>query len=406
MAKKAKRSEENPPSQEPAPQAPKKPTILGTDLALSLPTDQGTSLHLSYWDLWFALVAVMMHDGDLDRLADRIKEEKGFFYDRRSIERKRCHIRDLKRRLDEASIIPADIVRAAVDLAKTEKRRALKKVSESIHREREFSEPMRNTPRKRRFDHALRGYWDRFPVSPEPYGETIGAPFQSKGFYSESMSFRIAGTLDRYVDKAKKLLEASKAAQAQALLRGWMTVIVELMAKADDSFGSIGMSFDEGFKTYLKIPLDQTGIDERVFFTDLVDFLIWEDYGLTDDGIEGYFRGLDQRQADLCVEHLRHEVAALLDDDLEYQSEEALTFLGQVIAEQERFDEFEDVAKQMGSRAWRRIIRLADSAMKRQKKALAIKVFEAALTKGDHLDFLTKKYEKLKQGKWNPDPRK
>ena len=50
----------------------------------------------------------------------------------------------------------------------------------------------------------------------------------------------------------------------------------------------------------------------------------------------------------------------MLDDDLDYQSEEALTFLGQVIGEQERFDEFEAVAKQMGSRAWKRIIRLAD----------------------------------------------
>src|SRR5208283_668202 len=287
MAKKAKRSEENPPSQQPAPQAPKKPTILGTDLALSLPTDQGTSLHLSYWDLWFALVAVMMHNGDLDRLADRIKEEKGFFYDPRSIERKRWHLRDLNRRLEEASVTPTDIVRAAGDLAKTEKRRALKKVSESIHREREFSEPMRNTPRKRRFRQAMRGYWDRFPVSPEPYAKTIGAHFQSKTFYSKNASFGIARTLDEYVEEAKKLLEAGKAAQAQAILRGWLTVIVELMAKADDSFGSIGMSFGEGFAIYLKISPDQTGIDERVFFTDLLDFLIWEEYGLVDKGIEG-----------------------------------------------------------------------------------------------------------------------
>ncbi|HWT82538.1 MAG TPA: hypothetical protein VN648_27450, partial [Candidatus Methylomirabilis sp.] len=363
---KKKRSAANLSNQEAGSEAPKKPTILGTDLALSLPTAQGTSLHLSYWDLWFALIAVMMHNGDLDRLADRIKEEKGFFYDRKSIERKRCHIRDLKRRLEEASVTPTDIVRAAGDLAKTEKRRALKKVSESIHREREFSEPMRNTPRKRRFDHALRGYWDMFPVSPEPYAEKVGAHFQSKDFYSESMSFRISGTLDRYVDKAKKLLEAGKAAQAQALLRGWMTVIVELMAKADDSFGSIGMSFGEGFAVYLKISPEQTGIDEGIFFPDLLDFLIWEDYGLTNDGIEGYFRRLSEGQADLCARHLRREVATLLDDDLEYQSEEALTFLGQVIAEQERFDEFEDLAKQMGSRAWKRIIRLADIAMKRR----------------------------------------
>ena len=403
---KKKRSAANLSNQEAGSEAPKKPTIFGTDLALSLPTDQGTSLHLSYWDLWFALVAVMMHNGDMDRLADRIKEEKGFFYDRRSIERKRCHIRDLKRRLDEAFIIPADIVRAAGDLAKTEKRRALKKVSESIHREREFSEPMRNTPRKRRFDHALRGYWDMFPVSPKSSAKTIGAHFRSKTFYSKNASFGIARTLDGYVEEAKKLLEAGKAAQAQAILRGWLTVIVELMEKVGDSFGSIWLSFDEGFAVYLKISPEQTGIDDAVFFPDLLDFLIWEDYGLTNDGIEGYFRRLSEGQADLCVEHLRHEVPALLDDDLEYQSEEALTFLGQVVVEQERFDEFEAVARQMGSRAWKRIIRLADVAMKRRKKPLAMKVFEAALTEGDHLEFLKEKYEKLKRGHWSPDPRK
>ena len=38
MAKRAKRSEENPPSQEPAREVPKRPTILGTDHALTLPT--------------------------------------------------------------------------------------------------------------------------------------------------------------------------------------------------------------------------------------------------------------------------------------------------------------------------------------------------------------------------------
>src|SRR3954451_22263748 len=77
----------------------KKPTPIGPELALSLPTAQGKSLDLSYWDLWFALVAVRVHDGDLDRLADRIKNEKGIIYNRDSIERKRWDLRDLKRRL-------------------------------------------------------------------------------------------------------------------------------------------------------------------------------------------------------------------------------------------------------------------------------------------------------------------
>ena len=77
MAKK-KGLEKSPSSQEPAPQPQKRPTISGTDHALTIPTTQGTSLDLSYWDLWFCIVTVLMHDGDLDRLAKRIKEERGF----------------------------------------------------------------------------------------------------------------------------------------------------------------------------------------------------------------------------------------------------------------------------------------------------------------------------------------
>ncbi len=405
MARK-KGSEKSPSIQQPEPQPQKRPSISGNDHAASVTTAQGTSLELSYWDLWFCIVAVHMHDGDLDNLANQIKADRGFLYDRHSIERKRCHIRDLKHRLKKAAITPYEVFKGAGDVARKERRRAITKVSESIHREREFSEPMKNTPRERRYPLALRGYWKKFPVSPESYAKKVGAHFRSKGFYSENASFKIARTLDGYVEEAKKLLAAGKAAQAQALLRGWMTAILELIEKADDSCGCIGMSFDEGFTAYLKLPLDQTGIDERVFFADLLDFLIWEDYGFTDDGIEGYFRRLNERQAEICVEHLRQEIAALREDDLDYQSEEALTILGRVVAEQERFDEFEDLARQMGSRAWRRIIRLVDRAMKRHKKPLAMKVMEEALTKGYHLDFLTKKYEKLKQGHWSPDPKK
>ena len=54
-----------------------------------------------------------------------------------------------------------------------------------------------------------------------------------------------------------------------------MTVVIELLGMADDSFGCIGDSFQKGIATYLKIPPEKTGIDEEVFFSDLLDFLIW-----------------------------------------------------------------------------------------------------------------------------------
>jgi hypothetical protein len=374
---------------------------------MTLPTDQGEPLNLTYWDLWFALMAARDCDGDFGRLAERLGERKSFYsFDRRSAERMRSHLRDLEERLADSGLTLDDIVAASGDLAQTEIRRARSRVLEHSEREREWSEPMRNTPRKRRFEHALRGFWPRFPVSPEPFADQISAHFKTTGFYSERASFGLARTLDRYLDRANKLLEAGQYAEAQALLRAWMTVVIELLEMADDSFGCIGDSFHQGFAAYLKIPLDETGIDEGVFFPDLLDFLIWEDYGLTNDRIEGYFRGLDARQADLCIEHLRQQIEELRRDDLEYQSEEALTLLGQVVAEQERFDDFEVLAREMGSREWQRIIRLADRAVKRRKRPLACKVFEAALTGGSHLDFLKEKYEKLKRGHWSPDPRK
>ena len=277
----------------------KKPTPLGSDPALTMTTSKGEPAVLTYWDLWFALVAVKDYAGNFGRLAESLKKGKSLFsFDRRAAERKRCHLRDLEKRLDGARLTAEDVVAATGDLARTEIRRARTRVLEHTEREREWSEPMRNTPRKRRFEQALRGYWDRFPVSPEPYAKEIGSPFRTRSFFSENASFGISRKLDRYLGEAEKLQKSGKYAEAQALLRGLMTVVIELMGHADDSFGSIGMSFDDGFAAYLKLPLDQTGINEDVFFLDLLDFLIWEDYGLTNKRIEGYFKGLTPAQAE------------------------------------------------------------------------------------------------------------
>ena len=74
----------------------------------------------------------------------------------------------------------------------------------------------------------------------------------------------------------------------------------------------------------------------------------------------------------------------LQDDDLDYQAEEALTLLGQIVAEQHRFDRFEELARHMGARHWKRIIVLADRAVKQRKRQLAVAVFAAALSPGMH----------------------
>jgi hypothetical protein len=255
-------------------------------------------------------------------------------------------------------------------------------------------------------EQALRGYWARFPVSPEPFALEVEAALPQKDFFKEGDSFKLSRRLDQFVARAEKLTAGKRFAEAQALLRGWVTVVIELMRRADDSYGSIGMSFEEGFKAYLDLPLPETGIDEQVFFHDLLGLLIWEDYGLTDDETEGYFARLSRPQGDCCLEFLERQVAGLKAECRPYQSEKALTLLGQVAAEQDRFELFESLARRMGTREWRRIVRLVDRAVKKRRRELATSVFEAALTPGPHQDFLARKFEQLRGGRWNPDPRK
>jgi hypothetical protein len=208
------------------------------------------------------------------------------------------------------------------------------------------------------------------------------------------------------LDEVASVIQQDRYAQAQAMLRAFLTVVIELMEVADDSFGCLGDSFRNGFAQYLAMPLDATGIDARVFFHDLLTLLIWEDYGLTYEQTEGYFAGLTPEEGDWCIDYLQQQRQELQDDDLDYQAEEALTLLGQVVAEQQRFDRFEELARHMGTRYWKRIIVLADRAVKQRKRQLAVAVFEAALSPGVHEGFLRQKYEQLKKGKWSPDPRR
>jgi hypothetical protein len=62
----------------------------------------------------------------------------------------------------------------------------------------------------------------------------------------------------------------------------------------------------------------------------------------------------------------------------------------------------------MGGEHWQRIVLLVDAAVKTGNKPLAERVFEVALAtkRGTHLDFFQRKYEQLRSGYWDPDPRK
>jgi len=383
----------------------KKSTPVGRECALVLPAASGQALALSYWDLWFALVADTDFDGSWDRFVEYLRMQKNQGGSNRLAERKLSHLRELERRLRQADVAIRAIV-AQVDQLPVELRRARNQVLTRAPREDEWSDAMRHTPRQRQYAYALRGFWPCFPVSPASYAERLASQFHTRRWFSENQSFGLARKLDAFLDDVTGVIQQAQYAQAHAMLRAFLTIVIELMAVADDSFGCLGDSFRDGFAKYLALPRDETGIDTTVFFHDLLTLLIWEDYGLTYEQTDGYFAGLTPEEGDLCMDYVQQQIQELQADDLDYQYEEALTLLGQVVAEQHRFDRFEELARQMGTRHWKRIVVLADRAVKQRKRKLAIAVFEAALSPGMHEGFLRKKYEQLKKGKWSPDPRR
>jgi hypothetical protein len=383
----------------------KKSTPVGRDCALVLPTASSQPLELSYWDLWFALVADADFDGSWDRLVEHLRWQKNQGGSSRLVERKLSHLRELERRLRQANVEISAIV-AQIDQLPGELRRARNQVLTREPREYEWSDAMRHTPRQRRYAYALRGFWPCFPASPASYAARLASQFATRRWFSENQSFGLARKLDTFLDEVASVIQQDKYAQAQAMLRAFLTVVIELMEVADDSFGCLGDSFRDGFAKYLAIPRDETGIDATVFFHDLLTLLIWENYGLTYEQTEGYFAGLTPDEGDLCIAYVHQQLQELQADDLDYQYEEALTLLGQIVAEQHRFERFEALARDMGTRQWKRIVVLADRAVKQRKRSLAIAVFEAALSPGMHEGFLRKKYEQLQKGKWSPDPRR
>lgn len=102
----------------------------------------------SYWDLWFAAVAVADHEGSLDGLdAHLVTELETHFDGREGIESKLSHLTDLQTRLQDAGLTPADLATANVLADKSVLSRARKKFGERWIEERAKTPAMVETPR-------------------------------------------------------------------------------------------------------------------------------------------------------------------------------------------------------------------------------------------------------------------
>src|SRR5215218_1434430 len=77
---------------------------------------------------------------------------------------------------------------------------------------------------------------------PPSYAARLASQFHTRRWFSENQSFGLARKLDAFLEDVASLIQQAPYAQAHAMLRAFLTVVIEVREVADDSFGCLGDS--------------------------------------------------------------------------------------------------------------------------------------------------------------------
>ncbi len=357
-------------------------------------SDSGICFEITFWDLWIAIILGKHFDNKWDGLTNYLNNNNAYNY-RDNCESMITHINRLRDELSDIGLLPTDIVADLDDdFLKKQAVKANKKSIQLSFRDKEKSQWMHLTPRKLFSEEALQGSWDIFPINPQKQAEALRKKFKKKTHYSKGQTFALEDKLASYIEKNEKTATLPKLF---ALYRAFLTVILENMNNIDDSFGNIGDLSISVFEKYLNLNWRQLPIDAKGYFSDIIKYVIWEDYGLTDDTYPSIFTGLTKSEIKDAELILQTEREKLIKHHLTYQAESALTKLGTLYARNCLFDKFIPIAKEMGARRWKRITVLSKAAEIGGEYEIATGVFNAAIKEsGCHTEYLRKEQTKLK----------
>lgn len=198
---------------------------------------------------------------------------------------------------------------------------------------------MLDTPRKRLALRALRGHWERYPVSPARYEgalrRVVAAEWRDVSWWATGA---LANDLDREVEIIA-LTTVADPAERLALYRAALTVVVEAMSIVDDSGADMAEIYRGFERTWLALLREEPMGGELL--RDVLEFATWEDYGLT-EGVEGFLSGLGEQDADRALAELSVIVRELREHRLEHQLATARRLRGAVLAASAGFAEDDD----------------------------------------------------------------
>ena len=108
-----------------------------------------------------------------------------------------------------------------------------------------------------------------------------------------------------------------------------------------------------------------------------------------------FLRRIPLEHVDHAIQIFFETTAELMIHGREYQFETAHAMWATLLAAHARFDEFERLAKRLGSDAWRPVVELAAAAVAGGRLDVARAVIAAADRPGPHRDALREKFREL-----------
>jgi hypothetical protein len=352
----------------------------------------------SHWDRWFALVAVVDHDGDLTGVEAALDDHPTGYLDE-DAQAKLAHLDDLAIRLAAAGIDPAGLL-GDDELDKTVLAKARRKVVTQALSDRDLTAPMRHPPRQQRREQALRGSWPAFPANPaEPY-ELLGGLVEDRDDIWARQTFDLVRDIERLVaalvedagDDPERLLAVRRAA---------LTAVAEAAERADDSYGEVGQLGLETWQAYVTTPWRDL-LDPGTYWRDVCELVAFDDYAHLHCNETVPFRRARRGETELLVTilaDLADEYAAVR---LRWHADEARKAVLYVLVATRSYDRFADAAAGLGRSHWQPVALLAETALAGDHRDVAAAVFDAADQPGHLGDHLRKlRYEMLGDGPAN-----
>jgi hypothetical protein len=288
----------------------------------------------SWWDLWFCLIAVKDHGGELAalaaELAHRIRHpDRGVFQSRDSDDARLSHLFDLAARLGAAGVAPADLANPVVLADRKITARARAKFKGNIpNGTYARTPPMLDLPRQRLHRRARHGLWSTFSVDPTAFYEKFRPTVDRKRGLSESQTSRVVDTLYGRVVRLDD--PRRRTAERLALYRAFYTAADELADIADDSYGHLGDLRTEMWLVYLDIDWRETGMSADDYWRDLCGLRMWEDYGMDLGHEQAWFCSVQQDEITLIEGILSDLAEEAVSYVLDYQADQALAAMAQL----------------------------------------------------------------------------